>query len=127
MGGVVTVQNPSACFSMSTLGPLQKLSFTFIASGALNRICTRELLSTFGYCASRTFDVAGLKSPESCAKQQLAAKSTTIPISFIAHPHAKHIPRGKTVLEPDRTGCSSHGHGSPLCRWNKAIYLTCFP
>jgi hypothetical protein len=38
MGGVVTVQNPSACFSMSTLGPLQKLSFTLVASGALNRI-----------------------------------------------------------------------------------------
>ena len=63
MGGVVNVQNPSGCFSMSTFGPLQKLIRTFDASGALNRICTRELLSTFGYCASRTFEVAGLKSP----------------------------------------------------------------
>ena len=35
MGSVVNVQNPSACFSMSTLGPLQKLSLTLLASGAL--------------------------------------------------------------------------------------------
>src|ERR1017187_5815923 len=97
---------------MSTFGPLQKLSFTFVASGALNRICTRELLSTRGYCASRTFDVAGLKSTESCARQKLAANSTTIPISLIAHLRARDIPR-QTTLEPDRPALVDHGHSNP--------------
>src|SRR5271165_6601886 len=107
MGGVVTVQNPSGCFSMSTFGPLQKLSFTFVASGALKRIWTRELLSTRGYCASRTFDVAGLKSPESCAKQKLAAKRITIPICLTAtsvgdiSPRQNHLGAGSTcTLRP---------------------------
>jgi len=90
MGGVVKVQNPSGCFSMSTLGPLQKFSLTLVASGALNRISTRELLSTLGYCASRTFEVAGLKSPESWPKQKLVASSTTIPIIFIGNLRPGH-------------------------------------
>jgi hypothetical protein len=50
---------------MSAFGPLQKFTRTFEASGALNRISTRELLSTLGYWASRTFYDAGLKSLES--------------------------------------------------------------
>jgi hypothetical protein len=34
---VVTVQNPSACFSISTFGPLQKFNLTFVALGAFTR------------------------------------------------------------------------------------------
>src|SRR3569833_3091122 len=83
MGGVVNVQNPSGCLSISALGPLQKFTRTLVASGALKRMSTRELLSTFGYCASRTFDVAGLKLPASCAKQKLAANSIHTPANFI--------------------------------------------
>src|SRR4051812_20461168 len=78
MGGVVNVQSPSACFSISAFGPLQKFTLTLVASGALKRISTREELSTRGYGASRTLDVAGLKSPESCAKQKLVAISISI-------------------------------------------------
>src|SRR5882724_7670438 len=124
MGGVVTAQNPSACFSMSTLGPLQKLSFTFAASGAVNRICTRELLSTRGYCASRTFDVAGLKSPGSCAKQQLTANRNTIPNTFTVHLRAKHNLRA-TVWNWISLLSSDHWHGNPVDRPDKAIYLSC--
>src|ERR1019366_1683974 len=107
--GVVNIQKPSACFSMSTFGPLQKLSFTFVASGALNRICTRELPSTFGYCASRTFDVAGLKSPRSCAKQKLAASSITNPITFKTHLRA-NVYRDRAGLEPDQSANINHRH-----------------
>src|SRR5579871_2115064 len=82
IGGVVNVQNPSACFSMSAFGPLQKFTRTFAASGALKRISTRELLSTRGYCASRTLDVAGLKSP-SCATQKCYDASISITNAFI--------------------------------------------
>src|SRR5579859_3756937 len=112
MGGVVNVQNPSGCFSMSTLGPLQKLSLTLLASGALNRICTRELASTRGYCASRTFDVAALKSSGSCAKQKVAASSSTIPIRFIMYLREKHIaePPPWSGLSPLS---SEHRHGNP--------------
>src|SRR4249920_732537 len=98
MAGVVIVQKPSACFSMSTFGPLQKFSFTFAASGALNRICTRELASTLGYCASRTFDVAGLKSPASCPKQTLAASSIKIVNTFKVHLHKRQSRLGAGSL-----------------------------
>src|SRR5581483_6583188 len=82
---------------MSPFGPLQKLTRTLLASGALMRISTRELLSTRGYCASRTLDVAGLKSPESCARQNGAASSATIVISRIAPPDI----RGRALVSPD--------------------------
>ena len=82
----VKVQNPSACFSMSAFSPLQKLTRTFVASGALKRILTRELLSTCGYWASRTLDEAGLKSPEPCARQRLALNNKTIPMLRIMSP-----------------------------------------
>ena len=114
------VQKPSGCFSMSTLGPLQKLSFTFVASGALNRICTRELPSTFGYCASRTFDVAGLKSPWSCAKQTLAASSIANAITFKVHLRADRF-ESESRLGADRSALSSHAHGKRLLLRNKAI------
>ena len=83
MGGVAKVQNPSACFSISAFGPLQKLTLTLPASGALKRIRTRELLSTAGYCAFITFVVAGLKSPEPWARQKGAVTSMVIAISLI--------------------------------------------
>ena len=51
----MTVQNPSGCLTMSTFGPLQKFSFTFVASGALIRICTLPVLSTRGYSDPQTF------------------------------------------------------------------------
>src|ERR1700722_5474523 len=81
----VKVQNPSACFSMSAFSPLQKLTFTFVASGALKRIWTRELLSTCGYWASRTLDEAGLKSLEPWAKQRLALNNINIAMVRIMH------------------------------------------
>src|SRR5579884_122927 len=83
MGGVVNVQKPSAVFSISAFGPLQKLTRTFSALGALIRISTRELPSTRGYCASRTLDDAGLKSPDSCAKQKGATSIIINPIRRI--------------------------------------------
>jgi alpha-N-arabinofuranosidase len=49
---------------MSTLGPLQKLARTFVASGALNRISTLPVPSTRGYSAPHTLVDAGLKSPD---------------------------------------------------------------
>ena len=58
----MTLQKPSGCFTMSTFGPLQKFSRTFVASGALSRTSTRPLLSTRGYCASHTLVEAGRKS-----------------------------------------------------------------
>src|SRR5580658_5189436 len=79
----VKVQNPSGCFSMSAFSPLQKLTLTFVASGDLKRIWTRELLSTCGNRASRTLDEAGLKSP--CAKQKPVASRITNPIRFKTH------------------------------------------
>src|SRR5947209_885610 len=99
MGGVVNVQNPSACFSISAFGPLQKLTLTLLASGALNRISTRELLSTRGYFASRTLDAAGLKSPESCAKQKGIATIITTAISRMAPPDI--------FPQPERPGSGS--------------------
>src|ERR1700721_4852463 len=81
----VKVQNPSGCFSMSAFSPLQKLTRTLAASGALKRIWTRELLSTCGNWASRTLDEAGLKSLEPWAKQRLALNNITIPMLRIMH------------------------------------------
>ena len=69
--GVVTVQNPSCCFSMSTFGPLQKFTSLCVASGALTRICTLPALSTRGYSASQTLVAAGRKSTDSCAQQKM--------------------------------------------------------
>src|ERR1700689_1205946 len=82
---VVKVQKPSACFSMSAFSPLQKLTLTLAASGALNRIRTLELPSTCGYCASRTFDEAGLKSPGAWARPRLALNNNMIPIFSILY------------------------------------------
>src|SRR4051794_23718578 len=82
----MNVQNPSSCFSMSAFGPLQKLTRTLLASGALKRICTRELLSTRGYCALRTLDEAGLKSLASCARQKLASSAIRNAVSLISPP-----------------------------------------
>ena len=62
---VVTVQKPSACFSMSTFGPLQKFNRTFAASGAFTRTSTLPAPSTRGYSAPQTFVAAGRKSPGS--------------------------------------------------------------
>src|SRR5579884_812653 len=93
------VQYPSARFSMSAFGPLQKFTLTLVASGALKRISTRELLSTCGYLASRTLDEAGLKSPESCAKPRLAAIRSTIPITRMKRLHSRY------VHQPERLVC----------------------
>src|SRR5688572_8836904 len=54
---------------MSTLGPLQKLSLTLLASGALMRICTRPAASIRGYSAPQTFVSADRNWPDSCARQ----------------------------------------------------------
>jgi hypothetical protein len=62
---------PVRLLLVSALSPLQKLTLTFVASGALKRIWTRELPSTCGYCASKTLDEAGLKSLEPWAQQKL--------------------------------------------------------
>src|SRR5579863_8645804 len=85
MDFVVNLQNPSACFSMSAFSPLQKFTRTFVASGALNRIWTRELLSTWGNWASRTLEEAGLKSLEPWAKQRLALNNIGIAMVRIMH------------------------------------------
>ena len=61
----MTVQKPSACFSMSTFGPLQKFRRTLVASGALMRTSTLPAPSTRGYSAPQTLVVAGWKSPDS--------------------------------------------------------------
>src|SRR6185312_580865 len=66
------VQNPSACFAISAFGPLQKFTFTSVASGAFTRICTRPAPSTRGYSAPQTFVVAGAKSVDSAAQQVVA-------------------------------------------------------
>ena len=52
----------------------------------LIRICTRELASTRGYCASSTFDVAGLKPSETYAEQKVADISIAMAIRRIAYP-----------------------------------------
>ena len=72
----MTVQNPSACFSMSTFGPLQKFTRALAASGALMRISTRPVLSTRGYSAPHTLVSAGLKSLGCCAEQIAATDSS---------------------------------------------------
>src|SRR5881227_1089083 len=113
MGGVVAVQYPSDPLSMSILGPLQKLSFTLAASGALNRICTRELLSTFGYCASSTFDDEGLKSPCSCAKQRLAANTTPIAINLIAFLRPRQASSAQPISNRNGPRLVGHWHGNP--------------
>src|SRR5687768_17804485 len=72
----MTVQNPSACFSMSTFGPLQKFTRALASSGALMRISTRPVLSTRGYSAPHTLVSAGLKSLGCCAEQIAATDSS---------------------------------------------------
>src|SRR5688572_14646880 len=100
MGSVVYVQNPSSCFCMSTLGPLQKLSFTLLASGALMRSCTRPAESTRGYCAFITLLSAGLKSPGSCAPHTPAIRKAKHRILFMEAPRERmdqetRLPRGE--------------------------------
>src|SRR5205823_11876827 len=63
---------------MSTLGPLQKLRRTLVASGAFTRISTLPVLSTLGKSAPQTFVSAGWKSPGSCAKQKLVSNNINI-------------------------------------------------
>src|SRR3569833_671494 len=111
---------------MSAFGPLQKLTLPLVASGALNRICTRELLSTRGYCASRTFDVAGLKSAESYAEQRLAASSNAaIPNSFICT-SAEGTFSKRVGLEPQTPALlKNRGMVIQKAVSNKAIYSTC--
>ena len=78
------VQKPSACFTMSTFGPLQKLSRTFVASGALIRTSTLPAPSTRGYSAPQTLVVAGWKPAGSCAEQTLARNRSANPSCFIS-------------------------------------------
>src|SRR6478609_11286877 len=95
----MTLHTPSGCFTMSTFGPLQKFSRTFVASGALSRISTRPVPSTRGYCASQTLVEAGWKSHASCAEQGAARHGSSASASpsriivaprevalFFAHP-----------------------------------------
>src|SRR6185295_7774657 len=77
------VQNPSGCFSMSALGPLQKFTRTLAASGALTRSCTLPALSTRGYSAPQTFVAAGWKVLASCAQHRVANRKIIIPAVFI--------------------------------------------
>src|SRR6476469_924600 len=121
MGGVVNVQNPSACFSMSAFGPLQKLTRTLLASGALNRISTRELLSTRGYWAFRALDVAGLKSPEPCARQKGIAATATITISCIGPPGRRTECDIRSCLE----FCSRRG-ATPVMKASPTL-VACLP
>lgn len=93
---------------------------TFEASGALNRICTRELLSTCQYCASRTFELAGLKSLEFRANDKLAANRAPTPITFTAFLRGRHA---NADLKPDRAVLSGTGIVTYPDIGNKAIYL----
>ena len=70
---------------MSSLGPLQKLTATLVASGALMRSSTRPVESTLGNSAPGTLVVADWK-PVSCAAHTLAASNNTIANLFIVIP-----------------------------------------
>src|SRR5687767_3036105 len=63
---------------MSTFGPLQKFSLTWVASGAFTRTCTRPPSSTRGYSAPQTFVDAGRNS-FGAAQQRLAHTARIIP------------------------------------------------
>jgi hypothetical protein len=117
MDFVVNLQNPSACFSMSAFSPLQKLTLTFVASGALKRIWTRELLSTCGNWASRTLDEAGLKSLGPWAKQKLALNNNKIAMVRIMH--LWDLGKVFTTLQ---LGKLKHRNRIPAHLLNKAIF-----
>ena len=76
---------------MSTFGPLQKLSFTLVASGALMRICTRPPSSTRGYSAPQTLVSAGLKLSAPWAKPSVAVRhnANAIAVFFIGIPSSR--------------------------------------
>src|SRR5919197_1581990 len=79
------LQNPpSACFTMSTFGPLQKFRRTLVASGALIRTSTLPAPSTRVYGAPQTLVSAGLESLESFAEPRLAASRRAHPRCFIS-------------------------------------------
>ena len=64
---MVTVQNPSGCFTMSSLGFPQKLICTLVALGALIRNSTLPVASMRGYSAPQTLVDAGANPSELCA------------------------------------------------------------
>ena len=103
----MTVQDPSACFSMSIFGPLQKFTRALAASGALMRISTRPVASTRGYSAPHTLVSAGLKSPCGCA-EAIAATDTS------ANANATFF-----IVRPSRSGSRrsvTHAHAQPASR-----------
>src|SRR6185295_8684694 len=79
---------PSDCFTRSSFGPLQKLTRTFVASGALIRTSTLPAPSTRGYSAPQTFVAAGRNSPDSWAEQRLATRKSAHPAFFMSTPPA---------------------------------------
>src|SRR4051794_5529131 len=102
----MTLHTPSGCFTMSTFGPLQKFSRTFVASGAFSRTSTRPVLSTRGYGASQTLVEAGRKSVGSCAEQRAARQgritnaspSRVMFCSFVVREHGDVHSRTPAVL-----------------------------
>src|SRR5262245_16275677 len=103
---------------MSTFGPLQKLSFTLFASGALMRTCTRPVASMRGYSAPHTFVSAGWNWAASWANETPAVTSRASAIVLMNFPwsidyefrergcRARGTCAAASWLHPPRVGCA---------------------
>src|SRR5690349_15986653 len=84
---------------MSTLGPLQKFSFTLLASGALIRICTRPAESIRGYSAPQTLVSAGWNWFASSATQVPVMKTRATASILMTTPDVSRARKNRSRRE----------------------------